>query len=53
MGQTSRYTQQELIKAMELLLECNLKLIYSNLDEGLVLQQTLLQIAGGAAAARG
>ena len=52
LGQTSRYTQPELIKAMELLLECNLKLIYSNLDEGLVLQQTLLKIAGGAAAAK-
>jgi DNA polymerase-3 subunit delta len=49
LGQAGRYTQRELIKAMELLLECNLKLIYSNLDEGLVLQQTLLKIAGGSA----
>jgi DNA polymerase-3 subunit delta len=43
--QARRYTQAELIRAMDLLLQCNQKLISSNLDEALVLQQTLIQIA--------
>jgi hypothetical protein len=34
----------ELVRAMELLLECNRKLVSSNLEEALVLQQTLVQI---------
>ncbi len=42
--QTSRFSLPELIRAMELLLNCNQRLIYANLDEGLVLQQTLVQI---------
>jgi len=33
-----------LIEAMDLLLECNQKLISRNLDASLVLQQTLVQI---------
>ncbi len=41
-----RYSAEELIQAMELLLECNRQLIFSNLDETLVLQQTLVQIVG-------
>jgi DNA polymerase III delta subunit len=44
--QALRYTQAELIRAMELLLECNRRLVSSNLDESLVLQQTLVQIVG-------
>jgi DNA polymerase III subunit delta len=44
--QASRYTQAELIRAMELLLECNRRLVSSSLDESLVLQQTLVQIVG-------
>jgi hypothetical protein len=32
---------------MELLLECNRRLVSSNLDESLVLQQTLVQIVAG------
>jgi len=42
--QTKRYSAAELVRAMELLLQCNRRLVSSNLDESLVLQQTLLQI---------
>ena len=42
-----RYSIEELIRAMGLLLECNQRLIFSNLDESLVLQQTLVQIIRG------
>jgi DNA polymerase III subunit delta len=41
----SRYTTQELVRAMELLLTCNRSLVSSALDEKLVLQQTLVEIA--------
>jgi DNA polymerase-3 subunit delta len=52
--QTKRYSQDELIKAMDLLLRCNQQLVSSNLEEGLVLQQTLVQIVGtGPAASSG
>jgi DNA polymerase-3 subunit delta len=40
-----RYSIGELVRAMELLLECNQRLISSALDEKLVLQQTLVAIA--------
>jgi DNA polymerase III delta subunit len=40
-----RYSTEELVRAMELLLQCNQKLVSSALDEKLVLQQTLLEIA--------
>jgi len=43
--QARRYSQSELIKAMDLLLQCNRRLISSSLDGALVLQQTLVQIA--------
>jgi DNA polymerase-3 subunit delta len=42
-----RYSSEELVEAMRLLLECNQRLIFSNLDESLVLQQTLVQIVRG------
>jgi DNA polymerase III subunit delta len=45
MPQAANYSQSELIAAMDLLLECNQKLISRNLDTSLVLQQTLIQIA--------
>jgi DNA polymerase-3 subunit delta len=45
--QARRYSTQELVRAMELLLECNQRLIFSTLDEALVLQQTLVQIVRG------
>jgi len=43
--QARRYSQAELVRAMDLLLKCNQKLISSSLDEALILQQTLVQIA--------
>jgi DNA polymerase-3 subunit delta len=44
--QAKRYTEAELIRAMDLLLRCNQKLVSSGLEESLVLQQTLVQIVG-------
>jgi len=43
-GQAANYTLAELIQAMDLLLQCNQKLISRNLDASLLLQQTLVQI---------
>ena len=48
--QARRYRQDELVQAMELLLQCNRRLVSSGLEESLVLQQTLVQIVGGAEA---
>lgn len=48
--QVKRYSQEELIRAMDLLLQCNRRLVSSNLDESLVLQQTLVQIVGSTGA---
>jgi len=45
--QAKRYSEAELVRAMELLLQCNRRLVSSSLDESLVLQQTLVRIAGG------
>jgi DNA polymerase III delta subunit len=42
-----RYSSEELVAAMAVLLECNQRLIYSNLDAALVLQQGLMQIVRG------
>jgi DNA polymerase-3 subunit delta len=42
--QVKRYSQEELIRAMDLLFQCNHRLVSSSLDESLVLQQTLVQI---------
>ncbi|MSU34027.1 MAG: DNA polymerase III subunit delta [Pedosphaera sp.] len=44
--QTENYTSDELISAMDALLQCNRKLVSSDLDEALVLQQTLTAIVG-------
>src|SRR5258707_8580878 len=44
--QVKRYSQAELVRAMDLLLQCNRRLVSSGLDESLVLQQTLVQIVG-------
>jgi DNA polymerase-3 subunit delta len=46
--QAKRYSQAELIRAMDLLFQCNHRLVSSSLDEALVLQQTLVQIVGSA-----
>jgi DNA polymerase-3 subunit delta len=42
--QAKKYSQGELVRAMDLLLRCNQRLVSSGLDEALVLQQTLVQI---------
>jgi DNA polymerase III subunit delta len=42
--QVKRYSQAELIRAMDLLFQCNHRLVSSSLDESLVLQQTLVEI---------
>ena len=47
-----RYSSDELVRAMELLLQCNQKLISSSLDEKLVLQQTLVEIVRAKSPAR-
>ncbi len=44
--QVRRYSQAELVRAMDLLFQCNQRLVSSGLDEALVLQQALVQIAG-------
>ena len=44
--QAQKYSRPELVRAMELLLQCNQRLISSNLDERLVLQQALMEIVG-------
>jgi DNA polymerase-3 subunit delta len=49
--QTKKYSQSELVRAMDLLLRCNQRLVSSGLDEALVLQQTLVQIVSPQAAA--
>lgn len=43
-GQARNYTSAELVRAMDLLLQCNRQLVSSNLDESLVLQQALVRI---------
>ena len=42
-----RYSADELVRAMDLLLDCNRRLVSSQLEEKLVLQQTLVQIVSG------
>jgi DNA polymerase III subunit delta len=45
--QAKKYAIEELVCAMDLLLQCNQRLIFSSLDGQLVLQQTLVQIVRG------
>jgi DNA polymerase-3 subunit delta len=49
--QAKKYTQEELIRAMDLLLRCNRRLVSSSLDDALVLQQALVQIVAPQAVA--
>jgi DNA polymerase-3 subunit delta len=49
--QVKKYGQSELVRAMDLLLRCNQRLVSSGLDEALVLQQTLVQIVAPQAVA--
>jgi len=48
LGHAKNYSSAELVRAMELLLACNQKLVGSGLEEALVLQQTLVEIVGPA-----
>ena len=50
--QARKYTTEELVAAMEVLLDCNRKLVTSQLDDKLVLQQALVQIIRGKGAER-
>jgi len=50
--QAAKYSRAELVRAMELLLQCNRQLISSSLDDTLILQQTLIKIVGRPTAAR-
>lgn len=52
LAHAKHYTLAELIQAMEVLLECNQQLIFSTLDETLVLQQALVKIVSGTARGR-
>ena len=49
--QAKKYSQAELVRAMDLLLRCNQRLVSSGLDETLVLQQALVQIVAPQAVA--
>lgn len=49
--QARKYSTEELVRAMDLLLRCNQRLIFSGLEGQLVLQQTLVQIVRGDGAA--
>lgn len=50
--QVKKYSSSELVRAMDILLKCNQRLVTSGLDEVLVLQQALVQIvsSGGLSA---
>ncbi|MDR3378014.1 MAG: DNA polymerase III subunit delta [Verrucomicrobiae bacterium] len=49
--QVKKYTSAELVRAMDVLLRCNQRLVSSGLDETLVLQQALVQIVAPSASA--
>jgi DNA polymerase-3 subunit delta len=49
--QVKKYSPSELVRAMDLLLRCNQRLVSSGLDEALVLQQALVQIVAPQAVA--
>ncbi len=44
LSQAKKYSTAELVRALEILLRCNQRLVSSGLDEALVLQQALVQI---------
>lgn len=50
LSQVRNYSETELVRAMDLLLQANVRLVSSALDERIVLQQTLVQIVGAPAA---
>jgi len=45
--QAQRYSREELVKAMDLLLQCNRRLVSSGSEGALVMQQTLTEIVRG------
>ena len=49
--QVKKYSAAELVRAMDVLLRCNQRLVSSGLDEALVLQQALVQIVTPSATA--
>ena len=49
--QAKRYSQAELVRAMDLLLRCNQRLVGSGLDETLILQQALIEVVATQAVA--
>jgi len=49
--QVKQYSQSELVRAMDLLLDCNRRLVSSGTEKALVLQQALVQIVTPGAAA--
>jgi DNA polymerase-3 subunit delta len=51
--QEKRYTESELVRAMDLLLRCNQRLVSSSIEESVVLQQTLVQIVENGHVVRG
>lgn len=51
--QAANYTSAELVRAMDLLLECNLKLVSTSVAEDLLLQQVITRICSGARPAAG
>ena len=53
LGQAKKYSSDEMVRAMEILLRCNQRLVSSGLDEVLVLQQALVQIVTPQTAAAG
>jgi DNA polymerase III delta subunit len=52
LGQAKNYTAEELVRAMDLLLECNRRLVFSSLDEAIVLQQAFVKIISRTGGAR-
>lgn len=49
LGHARKYSQTELVQAMDILLKCNRQLVSSSTDDALVLQQALMQIVAKAA----
>jgi DNA polymerase III delta subunit len=47
LAHTRRYSSEELVRAMELLLIANQRLVTSSMDEALVLQDALIKIVQG------
>ena len=52
-NQARNYTRAELIRALDLLLDCNLRLVTSSLEDSFLVQKTLIQIVAKDTAAAG